>query len=109
MIVRSYYHTYGMNIVITNCSNNYGRHQHDEKLIPTVIRTALAGKPIPVYGKGENVRDWLYVGDHCEALITVFDKGRAGEQYNIGGNNEWKKIGRASCRERKRITEMTRT
>lgn len=92
MIVRSYFHTYGMNIVITNCSNNYGRHQHDEKLIPTVIRTALAGKPIPVYGKGENVRDWLFVGDHCDALITVFDKGEAGEQYNIGGNNEWKNI-----------------
>lgn len=92
LIVRSYYHTYGMNLVITNCSNNYGRHQHDEKLIPTVIRKALAGESIPVYGKGENVRDWLHVEDHCQALITVFLHGKPGEQYNIGGNNEWKNI-----------------
>lgn len=88
-LVRSYYHTFGMNTVITNCSNNYGPHQHDEKLIPTVIRKALAGEPIPVYGKGENVRDWLFVDDHCKALATVFFKGKAGEQYNIGGDNEW--------------------
>lgn len=92
MLVRSYFHTYGMNTVITNCSNNYGRHQHDEKLIPTVIRKALAHEPIPVYGMGENVRDWLHVEDHCKALITVFYEGRAGEQYNIGGDNEWKNI-----------------
>lgn len=92
MLVRSYHHTYGMNTVITNCSNNYGRHQHDEKLIPTVIRKALACEPIPVYGKGENVRDWLYVEDHCSALLNVFFEGRAGQQYNIGGNNEWKNI-----------------
>jgi dTDP-glucose 4,6-dehydratase len=91
-LVRSYFHTYGMNTVITNCSNNYGPHQHDEKLIPTVIRKALAGEPIPVYGKGENVRDWLYVGDHCSALSTVFFDGKAGEQYNIGGDNEWQNI-----------------
>jgi dTDP-glucose 4,6-dehydratase len=92
MIVRSYFHTYGMNTVITNCSNNYGRHQHDEKLIPTVIRKALAGEPIPVYGKGENVRDWLHVEDHCKALVNVFYEGSAGEVYNIGGDNEWKNI-----------------
>lgn len=91
-LVRSYHHTYGMNTIITNCSNNYGPHQHDEKLIPTVIRKALAGEPIPVYGKGENVRDWLYVEDHCKALTTVFYEGSAGEQYNIGGDNEWKNI-----------------
>ncbi|MCC5914300.1 MAG: dTDP-glucose 4,6-dehydratase [Balneolaceae bacterium] len=92
MLVRSYHHTFGMNTVITNCSNNYGRHQHDEKLIPTVIRKALAHEPIPVYGKGENVRDWLYVEDHCKALFQIFREGRSGEQYNIGGNNEWKNI-----------------
>lgn len=92
MLVRSYHHTFGMNTVITNCSNNYGQHQHDEKLIPTVIRKALAHEPIPVYGKGENVRDWLYVEDHCKALFQIFREGRPGEQYNIGGNNEWKNI-----------------
>jgi len=91
-LVRSYFHTYDMNTVMTNCSNNYGPHQHDEKLIPTVIRKALAGELIPVYGKGENVRDWLYVGDHCSALSTVFFDGKAGEQYNIGGDNEGQNI-----------------
>lgn len=92
MIVRAYFHTYGMNLVTTNCSNNYGPHQHDEKLIPTVIRNAINHNPIPVYGKGENVRDWLNVIDHCLALETAFLKGKAGEVYNIGGNNEWKNI-----------------
>lgn len=91
-LVRSYHHTFGMNTVITNCSNNYGPHQHDEKLIPTVIRKALSGEQIPVYGKGENVRDWLFVEDHCSALTTVFFDGKAGEQYNIGGDNEWQNI-----------------
>lgn len=91
-IVRSYFHTYGMNVVTTNCSNNFGPHQHDEKLIPTVIRHALNHNSIPVYGKGENVRDWLYVEDHCQALDLVFQKGRAGETYNIGGDTEWKNI-----------------
>lgn len=91
-LVRSYHHTYGMNTVITNCSNNYGPHQHPEKLIPTVIRKALAGEPIPVYGKGDNVRDWLFVEDHCRALATVFNEGTPGEQYNIGGDNEWQNI-----------------
>jgi dTDP-glucose 4,6-dehydratase len=92
MIIRAYYHTYGMNVVTTNCSNNYGPHQHDEKLIPVVIRSAMQHKNIPVYGKGENVRDWLYVHNHCDALETVFTKGRAGETYTIGGNNEWKNV-----------------
>lgn len=92
MLVRAYFHTYHMNVVTTNCSNNYGPHQHDEKLIPTVIRTALAGKPIPIYGKGENIRDWLFVRDHNRALDLVFHKGRSGETYNIGGHNEWTNI-----------------
>lgn len=91
-IVRSYYHTYGMNVVTTNCSNNFGPHQHDEKLIPTVIRNAVNHNEIPVYGKGENVRDWLYVMNHCRALHLAFEKGRSGETYNIGGDNEWKNI-----------------
>lgn len=92
LIVRSYFQTYGMNVVTTNCSNNYGPHQHDEKLIPTVIRNAVSHNPIPVYGKGENVRDWLFVRDHNSALETAFLEGKAGETYNIGGNNEWKNI-----------------
>lgn len=92
MIVRSYHHTYEMDTVITNCSNNFGPHQHDEKLIPTVIRKALNKEPIPVYGSGENVRDWLYVKDHCDALMKVFLHGTPGEPYNIGGENEWKNI-----------------
>ena len=91
-IVRSYFHTYGMNVVTTNCSNNFGLHQHNEKLIPTVIRTALNREDIPVYGKGENVRDWLYVRDHCKALDLVFREGQSGETYIVGGNNEWKNI-----------------
>ncbi|MCH8485550.1 MAG: dTDP-glucose 4,6-dehydratase [Candidatus Cyclonatronum sp.] len=100
-IVRSYHHTYGMNVVTTNCSNNYGPHQHDEKLIPVVIRTALNKKPIPVYGKGENIRDWLFVRDHCKAIDMVFHEGRSGETYNVGGRNEWKNIDlvRAICDE----------
>ena len=91
-IVRSYFHTYGMNVVTTNCSNNFGPHQHDEKLIPTVIRSAINHSDIPVYGKGENVRDWLYVQEHCRALDLVFRDGRSGETYIIGGDNEWKNI-----------------
>lgn len=88
MIVRSYHHTYGMNTVITNCSNNYGPKQHDEKLIPTVIRKALQGENIPVYGDGKNIRDWLYVLDHCKGIDLVYHTGRSGEVYNIGGHNE---------------------
>jgi dTDP-glucose 4,6-dehydratase len=89
MIVRAYHHTYGMPTVITNCSNNYGPYQFPEKLIPVVIQSVLARKPVPVYGDGMNVRDWLYVRDHAEALWVVLNGGRAGETYNIGGHNEW--------------------
>lgn len=92
MIVRSYYETYGMNIVITNCSNNYGPKQHSEKLIPTIIRKALAGDNIPIYGDGKNVRDWLYVLDHCKGIDLVYHQGKAGESYNIGGKNERRNI-----------------
>src|SRR6056297_823158 len=92
MIVRSYFHTYNLNTVITNCSNNFGPHQHDEKLIPTVIRSAINQDDIPVYGKGQNVRDWMYVQEHCRALDLVFRDGRAGETYIVGGDNEWKNI-----------------
>ncbi|WP_340064158.1 dTDP-glucose 4,6-dehydratase [Ascidiimonas aurantiaca] len=88
MIVRSYFHTFGLNVVTTNCSNNYGPKQHDEKLIPTVIRKALAEEDIPIYGDGKNIRDWLYVLDHCKGIGLVFDKGKRGETYNIGGRNE---------------------
>ena len=91
-LVRAYYHTYGIPIKITNCSNNYGPYQFPEKLIPLMILNALNDKPLPVYGKGENVRDWLYVEDHCEAIWAVIQKGKIGETYNIGGNNEWKNI-----------------
>lgn len=87
-IVRSYFHTYGMNVVTTSCSNNYGPHQHDEKLIPTIIRKAISNEPIPIYGDGTNVRDWLYVKDHCTGLMLAFERGKAGETYNIGGRNE---------------------
>ncbi len=89
MLVRAYHHTYGLPAVITNCSNNYGPYQFPEKLIPVVIQRALERKPIPVYGDGLNVRDWLYVGDHAEALWQVLTRGRDGETYNIGGHNEW--------------------
>ena len=91
-LVRAYFRTYGLPVKITNCSNNYGPYQFPEKLIPLMILNALEGKPLPVYGKGENVRDWLYVEDHCEAIWTVIQKGQVGETYNIGGNNEWKNI-----------------
>ena len=88
MIVRSYFHTYGMEVVTTNCSNNYGPKQHNEKLIPTIIRKALGGENIPIYGDGKNVRDWLYVLDHCTGIALAYEKGKAGETYNIGGRNE---------------------
>ncbi len=87
-IIRSYYHTYGMNVVPTNCSNNYGPRQHDEKLIPTILRKAINNEAIPIYGNGKNIRDWLYVKDHCRGIDLAFHKGRAGETYNIGGENE---------------------
>ena len=89
---RAWHDTYGLPVLVTNCSNNYGPYQFPEKLIPVVLLKALRGEPIPVYGKGENIRDWLYVEDHAEALLTVLEQGRAGETYNIGGNNEMKNI-----------------
>ncbi|MDX3960535.1 dTDP-glucose 4,6-dehydratase [Aliarcobacter skirrowii] len=88
MIIRAYNETYGLNTVITNCSNNYGPKQHDEKLIPTIIRNALKGNPIPIYGDGKNIRDWLYVLDHCKGIDLVYHNGKTGETYNIGGRNE---------------------
>ena len=92
MLVRAYHHTYGLNAVITNCSNNYGPYQFPEKLIPVVIQSCILRKPIPVYGDGLNVRDWLYVRDHAEALWQVLQRGRTAETYNIGGHNEWANI-----------------
>ena len=89
MLVRAYHHTYGLPTVVTNCSNNYGPYQFPEKLIPVVIQKLLARQPIPVYGDGMNVRDWLFVEDHCEALWQVLTRGVSGETYNIGGHNEW--------------------
>jgi dTDP-glucose 4,6-dehydratase len=91
-MVRAYHHTYGLPTVTTNCSNNYGPYQFPEKLIPLMIQNALAGKPLPVYGDGQNVRDWLFVLDHCDALRLVLDQGRIGETYNIGGGAEMKNI-----------------
>lgn len=91
-LVRAYHHTYAMNTVMTNCSNNFGPNQHDEKLIPTIIRSAIGHKPIPIYGTGENIRDWLFVHDHCTAIDMVYHKGQNGESYNIGSRNEWKNI-----------------
>ncbi len=91
-IVRAYHHTYGLPIVITNCSNNYGSHQFPEKLIPLMIHNIKTNMPLPVYGKGENIRDWLWVDDHAKAIDIVFHKGKIGETYCIGGNNEWKNI-----------------
>jgi dTDP-glucose 4,6-dehydratase len=90
--VRAYHHTYGLPTLTTNCSNNYGPYQFPEKLIPLMIHNALAGKPLPVYGDGQNVRDWLYVLDHCAAIREVLARGRPGEVYNIGGSSEMKNI-----------------
>jgi dTDP-glucose 4,6-dehydratase len=91
-LVRAWHHTYGLPVLTTNCSNNYGPFQFPEKLIPLMILNALEGKPLPVYGDGENIRDWLYVRDHCEAIRQVLAKGRPGETYNVGGKNELKNI-----------------
>ncbi|MEI2783778.1 MAG: dTDP-glucose 4,6-dehydratase [Candidatus Competibacter sp.] len=91
-LVRAYFHTYGLPVVTTNCSNNYGPFQHGEKFIPTVIRSCLLQKPIPVYGDGSNIRDWLYVEDHCRGIDAVIRGGKPGETYNIGGCNEWANI-----------------
>ncbi len=91
-LVRSYFHTYGMPVVTTNCSNNYGPYQFPEKLIPLVIANSLEGKPLPIYGEGLNIRDWLHVEDHCRGIDRVLQDGRLGETYNIGGCNEWTNI-----------------
>lgn len=91
-LVRAYAHTYHLPVVISNCSNNYGPYQFPEKLIPVMIQNAVDGKPLPVYGKGENVRDWLWVEDHCSALDAILHRGRDGETYCIGGKNEWKNL-----------------
>jgi dTDP-glucose 4,6-dehydratase len=91
-LVRAWRHTWGLPVLITNCSNNYGPYQFPEKLIPLVILNALEGKPIPVYGDGQNVRDWLYVEDHCRGIEAVIEKGIPGEVYNIGGDNEWRNL-----------------
>lgn len=84
-LVRAYFHTYGLPVVTTNCSNNYGPYQFPEKLIPLMIHNAVEGKTLPVYGDGQNVRDWLYVADHCDAIFAVLEKGKCGETYNVGG------------------------
>jgi len=91
-LVMAYHHTYALPVVISNCSNNYGSHQFPEKLIPLMIRNIREGKPLPVYGKGENVRDWLWVNDHALAIDLIFHQGRVGQTYNVGGFNEWKNI-----------------
>lgn len=119
--VRAYHNTYGLPVVVSNCSNNYGQNQFPEKLIPLFINNIKQGKPLPVYGKGENIRDWLYVVDHARAIDTVYHKGKVGDTYNIGGHNEWtnislikllcsimdKKLGRAQGESEKLITYVT--
>lgn len=92
LLVRAYHETFGMDVLITRCSNNYGPFQFPEKLIPLVISHAIAGQPVPVYGDGKNVRDWIYVLDHCKAIAAVFHRGKSGEIYNAGGKNEWQNI-----------------
>jgi dTDP-glucose 4,6-dehydratase len=91
-LVRAYFHTYGMPIKISNCSNNYGSHQFPEKLIPLMIHNIKENKPLPIYGEGLNIRDWLWVNDHARAIDIIFHEGKVGETYNIGGNNEWTNI-----------------
>lgn len=120
-LVRAYFHTFNLPVVISNCSNNYGSFQFPEKLIPLMINNILQGKNLPIYGKGENIRDWLWVEDHVDAIDCIFNKGKLGETYNIGGNNEWtnidlvktlcqlmdEKLGRASGESEKLITYVT--
>lgn len=91
-LVRAYHHTYGLPVTTSNCSNNYGPYHFPEKLIPLMLVNALDGKPLPVYGRGENVRDWLYVRDHCRAIDAILQRGRIGETYNVGGRNEWRNV-----------------
>lgn len=88
----AYFHTYGLPAIISNCSNNYGSHHFPEKLIPLMINNIINNKPLPVYGKGENIRDWLFVEDHARAIDVIFHQGKPGEKYNIGGFNEWKNL-----------------
>jgi dTDP-glucose 4,6-dehydratase len=92
LLVNAYHHTYGMDVVITRCSNNYGPYQYPEKLIPLLVTNLMDGKQIPIYGDGKNVRDWLHVEDHCAGILLALEKGKAGEAYNIGGNNEMENI-----------------
>jgi dTDP-glucose 4,6-dehydratase len=91
-LVRAYHHTFGLPVTTSNCSNNYGAYQFPEKLLPLMLVNALEGKPLPVYGDGQNVRDWLYVGDHCRAIERILEAGRIGETYNVGGRNEWRNL-----------------
>lgn len=91
-LVRAYHHTYGLNVTTSNCSNNYGPYQDNEKLIPLIIQNILLGKSLPIYGDGKNIRDWLYVEDHCRAIDLILQHGKAGEVYNVGGENEWRNI-----------------
>ncbi len=106
-LVRAWHRTYGLPVVVTNCSNNYGPYQYPEKLIPLMITSALAGKPLPIYGTGKNVRDWLYVDDHARALMAVLERGRVGETYNIGGNSERTNVDvvRAICKLMDELTD----
>lgn len=120
-LVRAYHHTFGLSVVISNCSNNYGSHHFPEKLIPLIIHNIKNKRPLPVYGKGENIRDWLWVEDHARAIDVIFHQGRSGETYCIGGNNEWKnidvvkllcrlmdaKLGRAAVESEQLITYVT--
>lgn len=110
-LVRAYHHTYGLPVTISNCSNNYGPYQHHEKFIPTVIKACLNWKEIPIYGKGTNIRDWLYVEDHCEAINSIIKKGKVGNTYNIGGNNEWENITLAKyiCEEIDRLRPQSKS
>jgi dTDP-glucose 4,6-dehydratase len=91
-LVNAWHHTYGLPITISNCSNNYGPYQHAEKFIPTVIRSCLNWQRIPIYGNGKNIRDWLYVDDHCRGILQIIKQGKVGERYNLGGNNEWENL-----------------
>jgi dTDP-glucose 4,6-dehydratase len=91
-LVRAYHHTYGLKVTTSNCSNNYGPYQDSEKLIPLIIKNILSGKALPIYGDGKNIRDWLYVEDHCRAIDLILQRGKAGEVYNVGGENEWRNI-----------------
>ncbi len=91
-LVNAYYHTYGLPVTISNCSNNYGPYQHPEKFIPTVIRSCIMRQDIPIYGNGKNIRDWLHVEDHCRGILRIIKQGKTGERYNLGGNNEWENI-----------------